>query len=118
MLTLLGKFLRKLRIDRDETMKDMARRFDMTAAYLSAIELNKRSVPKDLFSKINKEYSLDDSSVKELTHAVIMSCDEVVISLVGRSLEDRELVLRFHKVMLDEDKGKINELRKLLLLDL
>ena len=34
----LGKFLRKLRIDHDEYLKDMAQKLNISISYLSAIE--------------------------------------------------------------------------------
>ena len=45
MITNFGKFLRKLRIDNNEFLKDMAARLGVTVAYLSAIEHGKRDVP-------------------------------------------------------------------------
>lgn len=45
MLTRFGKQLRKLRIDREERLKDMADRLNVTTAYLSAVENGKRTVP-------------------------------------------------------------------------
>ena len=38
MLTSLGKFLRKLRIDRGEILKDMADKLGVTVSFLSAVE--------------------------------------------------------------------------------
>ena len=38
MITNFGKFLRKLRVDHNEFLKDMAARLGVTVAYLSAIE--------------------------------------------------------------------------------
>lgn len=45
MLTRLGKELRKIRLDRDELMKDMARKLGVTVAYLSAVENGTRKFP-------------------------------------------------------------------------
>ena len=38
MLTALGKFLKKLRVDRNEVLKDMSARLGVTASFLSAVE--------------------------------------------------------------------------------
>ena len=45
MITEFGKALRKLRIDRGETLKIMADNLEMTSSYLSAIECGKRNIP-------------------------------------------------------------------------
>ena len=44
MLTPLGKFLRKLRLDNDQLLRDMAERLDMPSSTLSAICLLYTSV--------------------------------------------------------------------------
>ncbi|WP_335333622.1 helix-turn-helix domain-containing protein [Candidatus Sodalis pierantonius] len=45
MVSNLGKYLRKLRIDHDMTLRDMADCLGISAAYVSAIELGKRAAP-------------------------------------------------------------------------
>ena len=45
MLTKFGKKLRALRLENDQRLKDMADKLEVTAAYLSAVENGKRSVP-------------------------------------------------------------------------
>ena len=42
MITPFGKYLRKLRIDHDEKLKDMAAKLGVTGSYLSAVEIGKR----------------------------------------------------------------------------
>ena len=42
MLTSLGKFLRKIRIDNDEYLKDMADKLGVTVSFLSAVENGKK----------------------------------------------------------------------------
>lgn len=39
MATNYGKVLRKIRVDRDELLKDMAGKLGITSAYLSSIEM-------------------------------------------------------------------------------
>lgn len=45
MATELGKTLRKIRIDRDELLKDMAEKLDMSPSMLSSIENGTRKPP-------------------------------------------------------------------------
>lgn len=58
MATGFGKFLRKLRIDADETQGDMAKKLDVAQSFLSAVENGKKGIPKSLCSKILDLYSL------------------------------------------------------------
>ena len=52
MLTEFGKFLRKIRIDRQELLRDMAGTLGVSVAYLSAVENGKRNVPVSWINKI------------------------------------------------------------------
>jgi transcriptional regulator with XRE-family HTH domain len=45
MLTEFGQYLRKIRIDCGDLLKDMADKLGVTSSYLSAVETGKRNVP-------------------------------------------------------------------------
>ncbi|EJF79431.1 hypothetical protein MCO_00997 [Bartonella sp. DB5-6] len=59
MLTPFGKTLRKLRIDHSERLLDMAKKLDISVAFLSSVEIGKKSVPVGLEEKIIEFYALD-----------------------------------------------------------
>lgn len=58
MLTNFGKALRKLRIDNDELLKDMASKLGVTVSYLSAVENGKRDVPSAWLDLLRENYDL------------------------------------------------------------
>lgn len=66
MLTEFGKILRKIRIDNQELLKDMAKKLGVSSAYLSAVETGKRKVPSDWVPKVAALYTLDRESKDEL----------------------------------------------------
>lgn len=68
-VTTFGKVLRKLRIDHSEILGDMAKRLEISPAYLSAIENNGRVIPDDLIAKLAQKYNLNDSQINELEEA-------------------------------------------------
>ena len=45
MITPIGKFLRKLRIDTGEILKDMAEKLHVSPSFLSAVENGKKKMP-------------------------------------------------------------------------
>ncbi|CAF27097.1 hypothetical protein BHOIPH791_00100 [Bartonella henselae] len=59
MLTSFGKTLRKLRIDHSERLLDMADKPGVSVAFLSSVEIGKKSVPVGMEEKIIEFYSLD-----------------------------------------------------------
>ena len=65
-LTEFGKFLRKLRIDNGELLKDMAIKLNVTPPFLSMVETGRRSIPKKWEEEIEKIYSLSLKEKEEL----------------------------------------------------
>ncbi|MCM7396634.1 helix-turn-helix transcriptional regulator [Enterobacter cloacae] len=56
-ITALGKFLRKVRIDKNELLKDMAENLKVSVAQLSAIELGKRSISAEFIDNFMSAYA-------------------------------------------------------------
>ena len=81
MATEIAKFLRKLRIDNDQSLGDMADKIGLSAAYLSAIENKHRDVPEDIKEKLYKAYNLTEVQKLELARLVAESRQKVVIGL-------------------------------------
>ena len=53
MLTEFGQYLRKLRIDHGDFLKDMSDVLGVTPSYLSAVETGKRNVPSQRAEQIH-----------------------------------------------------------------
>src|SRR4051794_12278246 len=65
-LTEFGKEIRRLRLDNDELLKDMAGRLRVTPAFLSSIESGRKAVPVDFVARISKEYGLTKAQQEKL----------------------------------------------------
>ncbi|EJF85537.1 hypothetical protein MCY_01098 [Bartonella rattimassiliensis 15908] len=59
MLTSFGKILRKIRLDRFERLLDMADKVGISVAFLSSVEIDKKSIPVGMEDKIIELYDLD-----------------------------------------------------------
>jgi len=59
----VGKFLRQLRFDHDESQEEMAAKLGVATSYISLLG-GRQPVTKKLALKIIKEYNLDDASRK------------------------------------------------------
>lgn len=108
MLTEFGKALRKIRIDRQQLLKDMANKLGVSSAYLSAVENGKRRMPQDWVSKIASIYSLDSDAQADLQNAADNSVFDVTISLENASEQKRHAVLSFARALdgLDDEDLK------------
>ncbi|MFA6856060.1 MAG: helix-turn-helix transcriptional regulator [Treponema sp.] len=64
-----GKYLKKIRIDRDETIAVMAKHLEVSPSYLASIETGAREIPAGFSSKLVGVYKLDEVEVGELVLA-------------------------------------------------
>jgi len=108
MLTLFGKFCRKLRIDNGELLKDMADKLGVTSSYLSAVETGKRNVPAEWSVKLTNLYSLSRTESAALNEAIHESQLSIKFDLNEMRKDERNLVLAFARKLdgLDDDDKK------------
>ena len=112
MLTKFGKMLRKMRIDRDELLRDMADKLNVTVAYLSAVENGNREVPDTWIEIIANEYNLANEEIAELQEAAYENKNSVKIDI--QKTEDKELVLSFARSFKQLSNGDVNEIQTIL----
>lgn len=115
MLTEFGKYLRKLRIDCNETLAAMARKLGVTASYLSCVETGKRSIPNKWFEKIAQLYKLDDMNRNELLHVGLSSVNKVNVDVEDQDDADKTLVLVFARRLPQLSQEEKDALRKILM---
>jgi HTH-type transcriptional regulator, competence development regulator len=116
MLTLFGKFCRKLRIDNGELLKDMADKLDVTSSYLSAVENGKRNVPQEWVNKLKDLYSLSLDQYRELKQATEESQINNKVDLKGFNKEDKNLLMALARKidgLNDEEKTKIKNILRI-----
>ncbi len=114
MLTPFGRFLRKLRIDQGELMKDMADRLGVTASYLSAVEMGKKAVPDAWLPQLLAKYGLPDSA--QLRDLANESKPEYRVSIpVGSDDLKRKTVAVFAREVGSMDAKALNDLLEVML---
>ena len=70
MPTQFGVFLKKLRLNNKELMKDMAEKLDVSPSFLSKVENGKEDIPDVWYKKIIDLYNLNDKEKDELKQAI------------------------------------------------
>lgn len=112
-----GKFLKKLRIDRDQQLQTMARNMGISASYLSAIESGNRDIPVDFTEKLIHEYGLSEDD-KEQLHKLELATERKSIQLdVNKdtcSEEQKEIALLFAQKFAKLDSSRIAQIRDIL----
>jgi len=114
MLTEFGQYLRKLRIDCGELLKDMADKLGVTSSYLSAVETGKRNIPDGWVEKISQFYKLHMFEQEALQIAANNSAKAVTMDLSNMVPKRRETALLFARKFDDVDDSAIEAIRKLL----
>lgn len=93
-----GEFLKHLRIDKREMLKNMADKLGIKSSYLSAIESGNRDIPPNLTELICSTYDLSDDDCKKLHEAELNEDRKLVQIDMGKINANRlakEVVLNF-----------------------
>ena len=109
-MTKLGIALRKIRLDRQELLKDMATKLNVSSAFLSAVETGKKRPPANFIDRICSLYELNGHEKSKLLQAADMSLDEVKINLSKASSAQRQVAVSFAKALdglTDDEISKI-----------
>lgn len=93
-LTPFGKHIRKLRVDHDQTMSDMAEKIGLSSEYLSAVERGKKRITANLIDCIARHFLLCESGKSCLLSSASQSMSEAekkeAIEAYQFVLNDRE----------------------------
>lgn len=99
MLTQVGKFLRQMRMNNDEILKEMATKLGVTSSFLSAIENGKKKMPKSMRNKIVKKYDLSTEDIEALDNSILESNDTVEINVRSLSNDKKGLAISFARTI-------------------
>lgn len=114
MITRFGKEVRKLRIEKGVTLKQMATALGKTSAYLSAVETGRKNLPDSLVDEAIDYFALEGEGVQQLKQAAELSRDEVSIPLTGVSEPKREVATAFARQFPTLSDEALNQIRSLL----
>lgn len=89
----IGKFLRRLRIDYDERLFDMAKKVGVSSAFLSAVENGHKKASNPLINKISKIYNLTPSQKADLYDDVAISQQNLNLSVFSQ--EKQQAIIMF-----------------------
>ncbi len=94
-MTPFGARLRALRADRGMTLKDLAARLEVSAAYLSALEHGKRGAPgSGLVHQVCDVFGLIWDQAEDLAQLARLSHPRVVVDTAGMTPEQTALANR------------------------
>lgn len=95
MLTKFGQFIRKLRIDIEMNLGDMAEKLSVSPSYLSAVETGKKKITNELLASITSIFNLTKDQANEMYLFAAESKNEEKINLIGLQDKTRQTVAMF-----------------------
>jgi HTH-type transcriptional regulator, competence development regulator len=114
MLTLYGKYLKKIQIDAAESSATMAKRLGCTGAYLSAIVHGKRNIPDSFHQLIKKLYKLSPAMVGAFNNAFFLTQKQYTFNLSDSCSAERRgcvyYLYRYLDRMADSDVKTVLDL--------
>ena len=114
MITSVGKFLRKLRIDNAEVLRDMAAKLGVSSAFLSAVENGKKKVPKKWVKTISDLYSLTSTQISDFENAIDESSETIELDIREAPLENRKLAITFARAFNSLDETAIGKIQSII----
>lgn len=112
--TEVGKFLKILRIRNDERLYDMAKKLNVSSAFLSSVETGKRNMPESWYEKIIELYSLNEDEASQLKTALYLSKNKVTLSLENASRAQLDVVLSLARKFKSLDDGDARRIKNIL----
>jgi transcriptional regulator with XRE-family HTH domain len=109
-----GRFLRKLRIDRGEPLKDMAAKLQVTPSYLSAVETGKRNIPDAWADQIAGLYQLGQDGRNRLRETAAHSAKTVSLPIEGAESSRKETAILFAREFAGLDNEQLTQIRNIL----
>lgn len=114
MVTQFGIFLRKLRLDAGEIMKEMAAKLDVSSSFLSAVENGKKKMPDSWYEMIINLYNLDKGKQDEMMTAIEESEKSVEINLEDLGSEKKKLAFSFARQLENFNKEEVDKMKMFL----
>lgn len=103
-----GVLLRKHRLDRGETLFEMARAVGVSPSFLSAVETGQKACPDELVDRLIAHLRLDMVDQLELREAARVTGPELRIALRGKDRKAREVAAMFARRF---ESGDLDSLR-------
>lgn len=110
----LGVFLKKIRIEHNEVLFDMAKRLKVSTAFLSAVENGRKAAPLSWIESIAQEYKLDVAQKEELVDVISESIKQVRMDTEHAPMNRRKCVLAFARKFDDISDEDIQDIMSIL----
>lgn len=113
-LTAFGRMTRKIRVEHDEYLKDMAEHLGVSSPYLSAVERGQRNAPAEWVGVLQKAYNLTHDTADCMKRALAESRSYAKLDISHLSLGDKRIIEGISEQLSGFDASERKQLQQLL----
>lgn len=114
MISEFGLCIRKIREKEHDSLRQMAIKLDISAAFLSAMEVGRKSIPHEYIDKIKSIYNLTKEQEIELEKSIYLTNERVHIELAEMNEAQKDVSLMFARKIKTANNDLLEELKKVL----
>lgn len=115
MASKFGEYARQLRINEGDSLRKMAIKLNISAAFLSAMEVGKKQIPIEYVEKIKNIYNLNEQQTIELENSILESNEKVLVALEDMNQHQKDVTLMFARKIKTADEDLLKKLKEALL---
>ncbi len=115
MISKFGIYLRKIREQEKDSLRQMAIKLDISAAFLSAMEVGRKTIPVEYAEKIRSIYNLTEEQKIELENSIYETNEKVPIELAAMTEAQKDISLLFARKIKTADEELLRKLKEALL---
>ncbi len=117
MISKFGTEIRKIRLKQGDSLRKMATKLGISSAFLSAMEVGRKTIPMDYVDKIASLYLLSDEEKDVLLDSINETNKRVSLELEQMNEAQKNISLVFARKINTADEELLEKLRKALLED-
>ena len=114
MISKFGIEMRKFRASTGESLRGMAERLDISATFLSAMEVGRKAIPIEYAKKIKEIYNLDEDEYARLYDSIVETNKRVDIEIDKMNEAQKEVSMVFARRIENADPELVEKLRQIL----
>lgn len=115
MISKFGLYIRKIREQENDSLRQMAIKLGISAAFLSAMEVGRKQIPLEYVEKIKGIYNLTKEQEVELENSIYETNERVPIELAAMNEAKKDVSLMFARKIKTADEDLLRKLKEALL---
>lgn len=115
MISKFGKCIRNIRKQENDSLRQMAIKLGISAAFLSAMEVGRKQIPLEYVEKIKGIYNLTEEQEVELENSIYETNERVPIELAAMNEAQKDVSLMFARKIKTADEDLLRKLKEALL---